>query len=108
MAIYEPQIPPTGSPIDDEYDIWELSSTESALSNIYFCNNNKIYYDRNNVDKNVLNQLDQQDKFSSNFRYPNDILFGFNYNRANNRTYGVDNFNAGIAYKLFLEVFSTE
>jgi hypothetical protein len=108
MAIYEPQIPPTGSPIDNEYDIWELSSTEYPPTNTYYCNNNKIYYDRNDIDKNVLNQLDQQDKYLSNFSYPDELAFGVNYSRANNRALGVDNFDVGIAYKLYLNTFIKE
>jgi hypothetical protein len=108
MAIYEPQIPPTGSQLTDSYDVWELSSTEFPPTNSYFCNNNRIYYDRNDIDKNVLNQLDQQDKYLSNFSYPDELAFGVNYSRANNRALGVDNFDVGITYKLYLNTFIKE
>ena len=108
MSIYQPQIPPTGSQTADPYDIWELSLTEFPPTNSYYCNNNRIYYDRNDIDKNVLNQLDQQDKYLSNFSYPDELAFGVNFARANNRRLGVDNFKSGMVYNLYLNTFITE
>jgi hypothetical protein len=99
---------PSCSNEPDPLDQWELSSTEYPPTNIYYCNNNRIYYDRNDIDKNVLNQLDQQDKYLSNFTYPDELAFGVNYSRANNRALGVDNFDVGIAYKLYLNTFIKE
>jgi hypothetical protein len=108
MATYKPQTPPSGLTATDPYDVFELSSTTFPPTNTYFCNNNRIYYDRNDIDKNVLNQLDQQDKYLSNFSYPDELAFGVNYSPANNRRLGVDNFKTGMVYNLYLNTYITE
>jgi hypothetical protein len=74
----------------------------------YYCNNNRIYYDRSDIDKNVPNQLDQQDKYLSNFSYPYELEFGVDFTRAKNRELGVDHFDSGIVYKLYLNTFVKE
>lgn len=107
MSVYQPQSPslgPTPAPLDQ----WTLSSTEYPPTNTYYCNNNRIYYDRSDIDKNVLNQLDQQDKYLSNFSYPYELEFGVDFTRAKNRELGVDHFDDGIVYKLYLNTFVKE
>lgn len=91
-----------------QLDTWSLSSTEYPPTNTYYCNNNRIYYDQSNIDKNVLNQLDQKDKYLSNFSYPDELAFGINYSRANNRRLGIDNFRTGMVYNLYLNTYITE
>lgn len=107
MSVYQPQSPslgPTPAPLDQ----WTLSSTEYPPTNTYYCNNNRIYYDRSDIDKNVPNQLDQQDKYLSNFSYPYELEFGVDFTRAKNRELGVDHFDDGIVYKLYLNTFVKE
>lgn len=108
MAIYKPQTPSDTPPIVNPFDEWVLSSTEYPPTNTYYCNNNKIYYDRSSIDKNVPNQLNQQDKYLSNFSYPNELEFGVDFTRAKNRELGVDHFDDGIVYKLYLNTFVKE
>jgi len=111
MPIHVPKPDPAvvpSPPLLDPFDVWDLSSTEFPPTNTYYCNNNRIYYDRNDIDKNVLNQLTEQDKYLSNFSYPYELEFGVDFTRALNREFGVDHFDDGIVYKLYQKTFVKE
>jgi hypothetical protein len=106
MSIHKPQDP---APIPEEPDLpldyWIVQ--DDNLNNYYYCNNNKIFYERGDNDKQVPNQLSEQDKHISNFSYPNDLEFGINYDRANSSRYR--NYSLpGITYSYFLNTFTTE
>lgn len=106
MSVHKPQDP---APIPEEPDLpldyWIVQ--DDNLNNHYYCNNNKIFYERGDNDKQVPNQLSEQDKHISNFSYPNDLEFGINYYRANSSRYR--NYNLpGITYSYFLNTFTTE
>lgn len=105
MSIHRPQDPPSSDPEDMPLDYWIVPN--DTLDNHYYCNNNIIFYERGDNDKNVSNQLSDQDKYITNFSYPNDLEFGINYDRANSSRYR--NYTLpGITYSYFLNTFTTK
>jgi hypothetical protein len=73
-----------------------LPTVGSGKPETYYSLNNKVYY--NKEGDFVSSQLSEKEQYLTNFTYPQDISFGIDYTRANNRKLGVKNYRNGITY----------